>query len=222
MSKHARRIAGLFLLASALAAPHAAAEQGCPDGLSPIGQAPGPTCVPTPGYGLNPPPRAQPRQAAPTPMPQITMMPLLPRPRYYGVHVTDPARTQLYSSNYSLDVDAAATLALNFCREQTGQTCVVLGSFVDQCQSIAIDAARKTYRGLDPIPRVAARAAMAECTRANKAGECRLWRLPLCSGLGYGEGDYVGNDNGRTPEQIAAEIDAMTRELSAELARENR
>lgn len=31
------------------------AEQGCPEGLVPVGQAPGPICVPRPGYGLGRP-----------------------------------------------------------------------------------------------------------------------------------------------------------------------
>lgn len=219
MSKPVYRAAGLLLLA--LLAQQAKAEQGCPDGLSPIGRAPGPICVPTPGYGTGPAQRAAPRYSAPASMPAITMMPTPQRLRFFGVHVSDPARSQLYSSNYSLDVAKASTLALDYCRQQTGQECVVLGSFVDQCQSIVIDKARKTYRGLDLIPRVAARTAMAECKRGTRSGECRLWRLPLCSGSDYSGGNFIGEDNGRTPEQIADEIATMTRELSAELAAED-
>lgn len=37
----------------------AKAEQGCPAGLIPTGQAPGPICVPMPGYGLGGPSPAQ-------------------------------------------------------------------------------------------------------------------------------------------------------------------
>lgn len=41
----------------------AQAEQGCPAGLAPIGQAPGPICVPQPGYGIGgPSPVQQPQQ----------------------------------------------------------------------------------------------------------------------------------------------------------------
>ncbi|SFK97271.1 DUF4189 domain-containing protein [Lysobacter sp. cf310] len=41
------------------------AEQGCPAGLAPIGQAPGPICVPQPGYGLGAPSSSQPSQPQP-------------------------------------------------------------------------------------------------------------------------------------------------------------
>ncbi|MGO1073668.1 DUF4189 domain-containing protein [Lysobacter sp. CA199] len=123
----------------------------------------------------------------------------------------------MYSSNYSYDVQDATHLALNYCREQTGHECEVLGAFVDECQAIVIDKAHKTYRGVDLVPRLAGREAMVECKKGTSSGECRLWRLPLCSGLGYGDGNYVGKNNGRTSEQIQDEIQTMTRELSAEI-----
>lgn len=148
--------------------------------------------------------------------PSIQMMPYV-RPRLYGVHVTDVARTQLYSSNWNYNPQNGLDLALNYCAQQTGSKCHSLGGFVDECQAIVIDAKRATYRGVDIDPRFAARLAMEECGKKGPIGGCRLWRLPLCSGLGYGEGNYVGNDNGRTPEQIQAEIEAMTAELAAEL-----
>lgn len=149
-------------------------------------------------------------------MPQIQMMPYV-RPRLYGVHVTDVDRTQLYSSNWNYNPQNGLDLALNHCEQQTGRKCVSLGGFVDSCQAIVIDAKRATYRGGDIDPRFAARLAMEDCGKKGPIGQCRLWRLPLCSGLGYGEGNYVGNDNGRTPEQIRDEIEAMTRELATEL-----
>lgn len=40
------------LLALVMVSCAAGAEQGCPEGLAPIGQAPGPICVPQPGYGV--------------------------------------------------------------------------------------------------------------------------------------------------------------------------
>lgn len=45
------------------------AEQGCPAGLAPIGQAPGPICVPQPGYGLgsSPAPAQGQQPSAPPP-----------------------------------------------------------------------------------------------------------------------------------------------------------
>ncbi|UHQ21638.1 DUF4189 domain-containing protein [Lysobacter sp. 5GHs7-4] len=45
----------------------AQAEQGCPDGLAPIGQAPGPICVPQPGYGIGGPSPVQQRPNVPQP-----------------------------------------------------------------------------------------------------------------------------------------------------------
>ncbi|MGO1073669.1 hypothetical protein [Lysobacter sp. CA199] len=69
----------------------ARADQGCPEGLAPIGRAPGPICVPQPGYH-GPTPQQAPAAPAATPMPSITMMPYQ-RPRFYGVHVSDPQRS---------------------------------------------------------------------------------------------------------------------------------
>lgn len=43
------------------------AEQGCPSGLIPTGQAPGPICVPMPGYGIGGPSPVQQRPSAPQP-----------------------------------------------------------------------------------------------------------------------------------------------------------
>lgn len=148
--------------------------------------------------------------------PPIQMMTYV-RPKLYGVHVTDAGRTQLYSSNWNYSPQAGLDLALRYCEQQTGQACHSIGGFVDECQAIVIDPKRATYRGRDIDPRFAARLAMEECGKKGSVGQCRLWRLPLCSGLGYAEGNYVGNDNGRTPDQIQAEIETMTAELVAEL-----
>lgn len=43
----------------------ARAEQGCPAGLIPTGQAPGPICVPMPGYGIGGPSPVQPQPRGP-------------------------------------------------------------------------------------------------------------------------------------------------------------
>ncbi len=220
----------LFLMLAALAPlglllpfmpskPAAAYDQPCPSG-----PGPGETVVgmhsPAPGAPQVPICRSAPQapQSAPqgSSMPQIQMMPYV-RPRLYGVHVTDVERTQLYSSNWNRNPQNSLDLAIEYCEQKTGRKCVSLGGFVDSCQAIVIDAKRVTYRGGDIDPRFAARLAMEECGKKGPVGQCRLWRLPLCSGLGYGEGNFVGNDNGRTPEQIQAEIEAMTAELAAEL-----
>jgi hypothetical protein len=199
--------------------PAAAEDYICPNGAGPgetvIGMhTPGPGAPPVPICRRAP----QAPQSAPSgpAMPQIQMMPYV-RPRLYGVHVTDVDRTALYSSNWNQNPQNTLDLAIEYCERQTGKKCVSLGGFVDECQAIVIDAKRATYRGLDIDPRFAARTAMEACGNKGPIGQCRLWRLPLCSGLGYGEGNYVGNDNGRTPEQIQNEIETMTRELAAEL-----
>lgn len=56
-----------LLLASLSWAEAVRAEQGCPEGLAPIGQAPGPICVPQPGYGLGGPSPVQQRPNVPQP-----------------------------------------------------------------------------------------------------------------------------------------------------------
>lgn len=56
-----------LLVAALLVHGSARAEQGCPDGLAPIGQAPGPICVPQPGYGIGGPSPVQQRPSAPQP-----------------------------------------------------------------------------------------------------------------------------------------------------------
>lgn len=205
-------VVSLFLGVSA-----ARAEQGCPPGMAPIGQAPGPICKAMPGY-MGPSPEAQPTAREGAPMPQIQMMPYV-KPKAYGIHVTDTQRSQLYSSNFNYTPDAAAKRALDFCQQQTGRRCVSIGTFVDQCQAIAIDKERATFRGLDTDPLVAAREALTNCGAAEASKQCRLWRLPLCSGysMGYVDGPYEGKDLGRTPDQIRSEIETMTKEISAEL-----
>ncbi|WP_447931076.1 DUF4189 domain-containing protein [Sphingopyxis fribergensis] len=208
-----------LLLSFAPSKPVAAQDYICPSGAGP-----GETVIGmhTPAPGASPVPICRRTATAPqgapqgSAMPQIQMMPYV-RPRLHGVHVTDVDRTQLYSSNWNQNPQNGLNMALEYCQQQTGKACVSLGGFVDECQAIVIDAKRATYRGRDTDPRFAARLAMADCGKSGPIGQCRLWRLPLCSGLGYGEGNYAGNDNGRTREQIKAEIETMTEELVAEL-----
>lgn len=215
-----RRIEALILAAMLTLAPGGSltlADQGCPEGLAPIGQAPGPICVPQPGY-MGPPAAAVAPVPQGAPMPQIQMAPYVKK-KAYGIHVTDKDRSQLYSTNFRYAPHEASRIALAFCEQKTGRKCVSLGTFVDQCQAIVIDRNRQTYRGVDVEPQVAAREALTNCGAADAGKQCRLWRLPLCSGysMGYVDGPYVGEDQGRTPEQIKAEIDTMTKTISAEL-----
>ncbi|WP_162250163.1 DUF4189 domain-containing protein [Lysobacter sp. Root667] len=56
-----------LLMVGLIVCGSAHAEQGCPEGLAPIGQAPGPICVPQPGYGIGGPSPVQQRLSAPQP-----------------------------------------------------------------------------------------------------------------------------------------------------------
>ncbi|UHQ21637.1 DUF4189 domain-containing protein [Lysobacter sp. 5GHs7-4] len=89
----------------------ARAEQGCPDGLIPVGQAPGPICVPMQGYGgpQASRPVAQPRQ------------PRGPQWSYrYGAIAADYAHGKFgTASNMSSDRKAVSA-ALAQCRAKGG------------------------------------------------------------------------------------------------------
>ncbi len=62
-----RKTTCCLLMFGLFASGLAYAEQGCPAGLVPTGQAPGPICVPMPGYGIGGPSPVQQRPSAPQP-----------------------------------------------------------------------------------------------------------------------------------------------------------
>lgn len=86
----------------------ARAEQGCPEGLAPIGQAPGPICVPQPGYGMGAPSSVQ-------------QQPRGPQWSYrYGAIAADYAHGKFGTASNMASNRKAVNTALAQCRAQGG------------------------------------------------------------------------------------------------------
>ncbi|ATQ44518.1 DUF4189 domain-containing protein [Caulobacter mirabilis] len=149
--------------------------------------------------------------------PQIQMMPRIPMRPLYGIHVTDAERSALYSANGFYTPTEAEQAALNHCDKQTGHKCVSIGSFADSCQVIAIGPRKQIYKGIGRTPRESARAGMAACMRDHPVADCSLWRIPLCSGLLYGEDVFHAGAN-NLPDND--EVDRIKVRLTAEVVAE--
>lgn len=149
--------------------------------------------------------------------------PEAPQPRYrdsppppilpvieYGAHAMTTDNESLFGGTGSLSSNSAQKLVLDYCRERTGKECKVLAFFKDTCQVFAFDRKNTPYRGIDNDPRKAVSEAMGACFRASgKAGQCRLWRLPICAG-----NDYVGSDFNASKKWAPGEYDAQVRAWS--------
>lgn len=173
-------------------------EQGCPPGLAPIGQAPGPICVPMPGYGLGPPSQPS-RQPEPPPM---------PLPNYYGAFAADPEHAKLSWAAHYPTRQSAAQAAIESCSRGSKTRCQSLGEFRNQCAAVAINQSRKVFVEFADIHRTAARKALKTCNAASPDEACGLWKMPICA-----SGIYGAQDNARADQATIAEMDALADEV---------
>ncbi len=158
------------------------------------------------------------RGLPPVSQPQIQMMPRIPMRPLYGIHVTDAERSALYSANGFYTPTEAEQAALDHCDKQTGHKCISIGTFADSCQVIAIGPRKQIYKGIGRTPRESARAGMAACMRDHPVADCSLWRIPLCSGLLYGEDVFhAGADNLPDNEEVDRIKVRLTAEVVAEI-----
>lgn len=175
---------------------------------------PGAGCVPrdyienSRGGGVQQPQYAP--EPPPAPRRDINFAPIVPVVEY-GAHAMTTDNASLFGGTGSVTANSAQKVVMDFCQERTGKECKVLGVFKDTCQGFAFDQKNTPYRGVDNDPRKAVRQAMAACVRASgKAGQCRLWKLPICAG-----NDYVGSDFNASKEWAPGEYDAQVRAWSA-------
>ncbi|HEY0621732.1 DUF4189 domain-containing protein [Sphingomonas sp.] len=214
-------LAGLAVSATGLYA--ATAQQTAPS--MPNGAC-GPGTMPGPGGGCIHIPQQQGPSAAPrgrqlpaVSNPQIRMSPRIEMPPLYGIHVTDSGKTALYSANKFYTAADAERAALGHCERQTGNKCVSIGTFADSCQAIAIAPGKQVYKGIGNTPRLAARAALGSCIKGHPAaGQCSLWRIPLCSGYLYGDDVFhAGASNLPSDEEVDQVKARLTAEVIADL-----
>lgn len=132
------------------------AEQGCPAGLAPIGQAPGPICVPQPGYGIGGPSPVQQQQ------------PSAPPPRWldrWGAVAIDAVAGKMGTATDRKSRRDAERTALKDCKSRGGteQQCKkTLLIYGNGCGAVAMGADLVLGRGGGSIEEASARA-MKEC-----------------------------------------------------------
>lgn len=126
-------IASCLLIAGISCSGFVHAEQGCPEGLAPIGRAPGPICVPQPGYGLgNPSAPAQSQQ------------PSVPRPRWidrWGAVSIDVVASKMGVATEKKSRREAQRTALKDCQARggTAQECKKsLFTYGNGCGALAL------------------------------------------------------------------------------------
>lgn len=134
------------------------AEQGCPAGLAPIGQAPGPICVPQSGYGLGSP--SAPAQG---------QRPNLPQPRWlerWGAIAIDGVAQKMGAVTDKKSSRDAQKAALKECQTRGGsaqeckKTLLVYGN---GCGAVALGADFVVARGGGSIEQASERA-QKECS----------------------------------------------------------
>lgn len=132
------------------------AEQGCPDGLAPIGQAPGPICVPQPGYGIG--------GSSP-----IQQRPNVPQPRWlerWGAIAIDGVAQKMGAVTDKKSSRDAQKAALKECQTRGGsaqeckKTLLVYGN---GCGAVALGADFVVARGGGSIEQASERA-QKECS----------------------------------------------------------
>ena len=144
-----------LLLAGLCGLGPARAEQGCPAGLAPIGQAPGPICVPQPGYGIG----------GPGPVQQ---QPSAPQPRWldrWGAVAIDAVAGKMGTATDRRSRRDAERTALKDCKSRGGteQQCKkTLLIYGNGCGAVAMGADLVLGRGGGSIEEASARA-MKEC-----------------------------------------------------------
>lgn len=130
----------------------ARAEQGCPAGLAPIGQAPGPICVPQPGYGIGGPSPVQQQQ------------PSAPQPRWldrWGAIAIDGVAQKMGAVTDRKSSRDAQKAALKDCQTRGGsaqeckKTLLVYGN---GCGAVALGADFVVARGGGSIEQASERA----------------------------------------------------------------
>ncbi|WP_082575581.1 DUF4189 domain-containing protein [Lysobacter sp. Root667] len=145
-------IACSLLLAGLSGAGAARAEQGCPAGLAPIGQAPGPICVPQPGYGIG----------GPSPVQQ--QGPSAPQPRWldrWGAVAIDAVASKMGTATDRKSSRDAERTALKDCKNRGGteqqckKTLLVYGN---GCGAVAVGSDFIVARGGGSIEEASARA----------------------------------------------------------------
>ena len=172
-------------------------QTACPGGVSPGD----PRCGPSPSGHSFP--------SAPKTPPESPMQVRLGVLRS-GAFATDSSRSSLYWVTQLNHYQGSPEYwAVKTCEEATGGKCASLGRFTDQCAAVAIDQERASYVGYDKSWKNSARHAMAECNRNSRAGMCRLWDMPVCSGIRYSEAESGKHANQKT----AAKLEALSAEV---------
>ena len=190
-------IGALFLVPS-----KSAAEDGCPPGLAPIGQAPGPICVPMPGYGLSPPPA---RPHVPPPPPIVL-------PDLHTIYATDVNESFLTFESQQPDRVTGERALVAACAEEARRPCKSYYVSWNNCSAATQELGKpgffivsnRTWDG-------AAAAAMKACNRQQSVGKCVFPVMPVCSGR-----QYSAEETGaRASRATTADLDALTRKHAA-------
>lgn len=152
-----------LLMSGLLASGGVKAEQGCPDGLTPTGQAPGPICVPMPGYGIGGPSPVQQQPRGPQWMSR------------HGAIAMDYANGKLGTSSNMASERKAANAAIAQCRADGGAAdgCKKgLHSWMNGCGVVAWGASFAATRSAQSVEQASA-AALKECSQ--NTSDCQIY-----------------------------------------------